>query len=106
MDEEEEHRLEQMEKIWEVLTLSQGVNPSTRTSWKRSWKTVPQKTRAMSRPSVLLLSLLPRNQMMLAFARLFDTACCKTMMSRLLMNSSRKRGMIKMIKLFRMAGSL
>ena len=98
--------LEQMEKIWEGLTLDQGVNLRRRTSWKRSWKTVPQNTRAMSSPRIRLLSVLPRNQMRLAFARLFDKASCKTTTIRLLRNSSRKSGMIKMIKHFRMAINL
>ena len=75
--------LEQMEKSWEGRTLDQGVNLRRRSSWKRSWKTVPQNTRAMSRPRIRLLSVLPRNQMRLAFARLFDKARCKTMTIRL-----------------------
>ena len=82
------------------------MNLRRRSSWKRSWKTVPQNTLAMSRPRICLLSVLPRNQMRLAFARLFDKARCKTMTIRLYRNSNRKSGMIKMIKHFRMAINL
>ena len=70
-----QRRLDAMETSCEVRTLLQGVRPRTRTTWRMSWKMLPQNTRATSRPRIRLLSVVPRKKMRLKRLRPFWAAC-------------------------------